>query len=198
MCIRDSKKAVEAYWKGGIDQAELERRGQALRAEHWQASRDAGLDFVTVGDFAFYDQVLNVSAMLGAVPPRFGAIDGDVDLDTTFRMARGRAPSGTPAAACEMTKYFDTNYHYLVPELHAGQRFRVASTRLFDEVAEAQAAGHPIKVALLGPVSWLWLGKEKSAGLDRLTLLDDVLSVYGEILERLAAQGVEWLSLIHI
>ncbi|RXE47242.1 5-methyltetrahydropteroyltriglutamate--homocysteine S-methyltransferase [Chromohalobacter israelensis] len=192
---RELKKAVEAYWKGDIDQAELERRGQALRAEHWQASRDAGLDFVTVGDFAFYDQVLNVSAMLGAVPPRFGAIDGDVDLDTTFRMARGRAPSGTPAAACEMTKYFDTNYHYLVPELHAGQRFRVASTRLFDEVAEAQAAGHPVKVALLGPVSWLWLGKEKSAGLDRLTLLDDVLSVYGEILERLAAQGVEWVQL---
>jgi len=192
---RELKKAVEAYWKGDIDQAALEQRGKALRAAHWQASRDAGLDLVTVGDFAFYDQVLNVSALLGAVPPRFGAVEGDVDLDTTFRMARGRAPTGEPAAACEMTKYFDTNYHYLVPELHADQRFRVASTRLFDEVAEAQAEGHPVKVALLGPISWLWLAKEKSEGLDRLTLLDALLPVYGEILERLAAQGVEWVQL---
>ncbi|MCK0713537.1 5-methyltetrahydropteroyltriglutamate--homocysteine S-methyltransferase [Chromohalobacter sarecensis] len=192
---RELKKAVEAYWKGEIDQTTLEESGKTLRAAHWQASRDAGLDLVTVGDFAFYDQVLNVSALLGAVPPRFGAIEGDVDLDTTFRMARGRAPTGEPAAACEMTKYFDTNYHYLVPELHAGQRFRVASTRLFDEVAEAQAEGHPVKVALLGPISWLWLAKEKSEGFDRLTLLDTLLPVYGEILERLAAQGVEWVQL---
>ncbi|WP_277810786.1 5-methyltetrahydropteroyltriglutamate--homocysteine S-methyltransferase [Chromohalobacter canadensis] len=192
---RELKKAVEAYWKGEIDQASLEDSGKALRAAHWQASRDAGLDLVTVGDFAFYDQVLNVSALLGAVPPRFGAVEGEVDLDTTFRMARGRAPTGEPAAACEMTKYFDTNYHYLVPELHADQRFRVASTRLFDEVAEAQAEGHPVKVALLGPISWLWLAKEKSEGLDRLTLLDALLPVYGEILERLAAQGVEWVQL---
>ncbi|WP_280540837.1 5-methyltetrahydropteroyltriglutamate--homocysteine S-methyltransferase [Chromohalobacter sp. 11-W] len=192
---RELKKAVEAYWKGDIDQAALEESGKALRAAHWKASRDAGLDLVTVGDFAFYDQVLNVSALLGAVPPRFGAVEGEVDLDTTFRMARGRAPTGEPAAACEMTKYFDTNYHYLVPELHTDQRFRVASTRLFDEVAEAQAEGHPVKVALLGPISWLWLAKEKSAGLDRLTLLDALLPVYGEILERLAAQGVEWVQL---
>ncbi len=192
---RELKKAVEAYWKGDIDQAALEESGKALRAAHWQASRDAGLDLVTVGDFAFYDQVLNVSALLGAVPPRFGAVEGEVDLDTTFRMARGRAPTGEPAAACEMTKYFDTNYHYLVPELHTDQRFRVASTRLFDEVAEAQAEGHPVKVALLGPISWLWLAKEKSAELDRLTLLDALLPVYGEILERLAAQGVEWVQL---
>ncbi|MCI0509162.1 methionine synthase (B12-independent) [Chromohalobacter marismortui] len=192
---RELKKAVEAYWKGDIDQASLEQCGKALRAAHWQASRDAGLDLVTVGDFAFYDQVLNVSALVGAVPPRFGAVEGDVDLDTTFRMARGRAPTGEPAAACEMTKYFDTNYHYLVPELHTGQRFRIASTRLFDEVAEAQAEGHPVKVALMGPVSWLWLAKEKSEGLDRLTLLDALLPVYGEILERLAAQGVAWVQL---
>ncbi|WP_280562800.1 5-methyltetrahydropteroyltriglutamate--homocysteine S-methyltransferase [Chromohalobacter sp. 48-RD10] len=192
---RELKKAVEAYWKGEIDQATLEESGKALRAAHWQASRDAGLDLVTVGDFAFYDQVLNVSALLGAVPPRFGAVEGEVDLDTTFRMARGRAPTGEPAAACEMTKYFDTNYHYLVPELHADQRFRVASTRLFDEVAEAQAEGHSVKVALLGPLSWLWLAKEKSEGLDRLTLLDALLPVYGEILERLSAQGVEWVQL---
>lgn len=193
---RELKKATEAYWKGEIEQSALEACGRELRARHWQAQRDAGLDLVTVGDFAFYDQVLNVTTLLGAVPERFGPVPDEIDLDTYFRMARGRAPSGEPAAACEMTKYFDTNYHYLVPELHAGQTFRLASRRLFDEVEEARAAGHAVKVTLLGPLSWLWLGKVKGdATLDRLSLLDRVLPVYGEILAALAEQGVEWVQL---
>lgn len=152
-----------------------------------------------MGDFAFYDQVLNVSVLLGSVPARFKAQQevaaGDVDLDTTFRMARGRAPSGQPAPACEMTKYFDTNYHYLVPELHEGQRFTLASHRLFDEVDEALTAGFTPKVTLTGPLTWLWLGKSQSGELDRLTLLDSVLDVYGEVLARLATLGVEWVQL---
>lgn len=192
---RELKHAVEAYWKGEIDQAALEARGAELRARHWQDQREAGLDLVTVGDFAFYDQVLNMSVLLGAVPSRFGAAVGEIDLDTTFRMARGRAPTGTPAAACEMTKYFDTNYHYLVPELHRNQRFRIASSRLFDEVAQARAAGHPVKVALLGPLSWLWLGKVKGEAFARLDLLDVLLPVYGEIFSRLAELGVAWVQL---
>ncbi|MHB0776199.1 5-methyltetrahydropteroyltriglutamate--homocysteine S-methyltransferase [Halomonas sp. WWR20] len=193
---RELKQAVESYWKGDIDSAALEARGAELRARHWQASRDAGLDLVTVGDFAFYDQILNVTAMVGAVPARFGPSGEQVDLDTTFRMARGRAPTGTPAAACEMTKYFDTNYHYLVPELHAGQTFRIASSRLFDEVEEARSAGHPVKVVLTGPLTWLWLGKAREEnGFERLDLLDALLPVYGEILNRLAEQGVEWVQL---
>ncbi|MCG6658621.1 5-methyltetrahydropteroyltriglutamate--homocysteine S-methyltransferase [Halomonas campisalis] len=197
---RELKRALESYWQGGLDREGLEAVGHELRARHWQAQRDAGLDLVTVGDFAFYDQVLNVSALLGAVPPRFGAEDeiarGEVDLDTQFRMARGRAPRGEPAAACEMTKYFDTNYHYLVPELHAGQTFRLASSRLFDEVEEARAAGHPVKVTLIGPLTWLWLGKEKGGdAFDRLSLLEALLPVYGEVLTRLAKQGVEWVQL---
>ncbi|KAA0013162.1 5-methyltetrahydropteroyltriglutamate--homocysteine S-methyltransferase [Billgrantia pellis] len=196
---RELKRAVEAYWRGRLDRAGLETTGRELRERHWQAQRDAGLDFVTVGDFAFYDQVLNVSVLLGAVPSRFGAdaeiARGEVDLDTQFRMARGRAPSGAPAAACEMTKYFDTNYHYLVPELRAGQAFRLASSRLFDEVAEARAAGYPVKVALTGPLTWLWLGKAQSGSFDRLSLLDAVLPIYGEILARLASLGVEWVQL---
>ncbi|QJQ94536.1 MULTISPECIES: 5-methyltetrahydropteroyltriglutamate--homocysteine S-methyltransferase [Halomonadaceae] len=194
---RELKKATEAYWAGAIDQAALELTGRELRQRHWKAQRDAGLDLVTVGDFAFYDQVLNVSVMLGAVPARFGRVDGEVDIDTSFRMARGRAPSGTPAAACEMTKYFDTNYHYLVPELHAGQRFQLACERLFAEVDEALAAGHAVKVALTGPLTWLWLGKVKGDDpqFDRLTLLDEIVPVYGEILSRLAGQGVEWVQL---
>ena len=196
---RELKKATEAYWKGECTRSELESTGRELRLRHWQAQQDAGLDFVSVGDFAFYDQVLNVSVALGAVPARFNAqhevAGGDIDLDTTFRMARGRAPSGDPAAACEMTKYFDTNYHYLVPELHEGQTFTLASNRLFDEVDEALRAGFTPKVTLTGPLTWLWLGKTKGGDFDRLTLLDSVLNVYGEILARLATQGIEWVQL---
>ncbi|PRY69799.1 5-methyltetrahydropteroyltriglutamate--homocysteine S-methyltransferase [Halomonas ventosae] len=199
---RELKRATEAYWQGDIDQQALEATGRDLRLVNWAAQREAGLDLVTVGDFAFYDQVLDVSVLLGAVPGRFGAeaevSRGEVSLDTAFRMARGRAPGGEPAAACEMTKYFDTNYHYLVPELHAGQAFRLASRRLFDQVDEARAAGHPVKVALTGPLTWLWLGKgrgEAGDDFDRLSLLDGVLDVYAEVLQRLAAQGVEWVQL---
>ncbi|MEA2116898.1 5-methyltetrahydropteroyltriglutamate--homocysteine S-methyltransferase [Halovibrio sp. HP20-50] len=196
---RELKKATEAYWKGECSRSELESTGRELRLRHWQAQQDAGLDFVSVGDFAFYDQVLNVSVALGAVPARFNAqaevAGGDIDLDTAFRMARGRAPSGEPAAACEMTKYFDTNYHYLVPELHEGQTFNLASNRLFDEVDEALRAGFTPKVTLTGPLTWLWLGKTKGGDFDRLTLLDSVLNVYGEILARLATQGIEWVQL---
>ncbi|MBL1270570.1 MAG: 5-methyltetrahydropteroyltriglutamate--homocysteine S-methyltransferase [Halomonas sp.] len=196
---RELKKATEAYWKGECSRSELESTGRELRLRHWQAQQDAGLDFVSVGDFAFYDQVLNVSVALGAVPSRFNAqaevAGGDIDLDTTFRMARGRAPRGEPAAACEMTKYFDTNYHYLVPELHEGQTFTLASNRLFDEVDEALRAGFTPKVTLTGPLTWLWLGKTKGGDFDRLTLLDSVLDVYSEILARLATQGIEWVQL---
>jgi 5-methyltetrahydropteroyltriglutamate--homocysteine methyltransferase len=201
---RELKKATEAYWQGELDRAALEASSAELRRRHWTEQREAGLDWVTVGDFAFYDQVLDLSVMLGAVPARFQAdqqiAQGRVDLDTAFRMARGRAPSGEPAAACEMTKYFDTNYHYLVPELHEGQTFRLASSALFDQVDEALAAGHPVKVTLIGPLTWLWLGKvrgETSPGeaFDRLTLLEALLPVYGEILARLGEQGVEWVQL---
>lgn len=196
---RELKKATEAYWQGECPREALEQVGRDLRLRHWQAQQAAGLDLVSVGDFAFYDQVLNVSALLGAVPERFNAAQevaaGDVDLDTTFRMARGRAPSGEPAPACEMTKYFDTNYHYLVPELHEGQRFTLASNRLFDEVDEALTAGFTPKVTLTGPLTWLWLGKPQSGELDRLMLLDSVLDVYCEVLARLATQGIEWVQL---
>ncbi|WP_438456171.1 5-methyltetrahydropteroyltriglutamate--homocysteine S-methyltransferase [Vreelandella venusta] len=196
---RELKKATEAYWKGDISREDLEATWQALRLSHWQIQQNAGLDFISVGDFAFYDQVLNVSVMLGAVPARFNAQHevsaGNVDLDTVFRMARGRAPSGTPAAACEMTKYFDTNYHYLVPELHKGQSFTLASERLFNEVDEALQAGFTPKVTLTGPLTWLWLGKTKGSDFDRLSLLDSVLDVYSEILARLATQGIEWVQL---
>ena len=115
---RELKRAVEAYWAGKSDLATLERAGASLRARHWAQQADAGLDYVTAGDFAFYDQVLATSALLGAVPARFGKVEGEVDLNTQFRMARGRAPVGEDVVAQEMTKWFDTNYHYILSLIH--------------------------------------------------------------------------------
>ncbi len=192
---RELKHAVEAYWKGEIDQATLQSRGRALRQQYWQRQAESGLDLIPVGDFSWYDQVLDLSCLLGVVPERFGHGGGPVDLDTAFRMARGRAPSGQPAAACEMTKWFDTNYHYIVPEFVPGQRFVLSSEALFKQVHEAQTAGHRVKPVLLGPLSYLWLGKTWQQDFDKLSLLDSLLAAYGEILQRLAAQGVEWVQL---
>jgi 5-methyltetrahydropteroyltriglutamate--homocysteine methyltransferase len=191
---RELKRAVEAYWKGDIDRTALEQTGKMLRERHWTLQAQAGLDLIPVGDFSWYDQVLDMSCLLGVVPPRFEHSGGDIDLDTLFRMARGRAPSGKPAAACEMTKWFDTNYHYLVPEFNNGQSFSLSSSQLFDQVAEAQALGHRVKPVILGPLSYLWLGKCKGGEFDKLELLDALLPVYGEILDRLKAQGVEWVQ----
>ncbi len=192
---RELKKAQEAYWHGDIDAGQLEQVGRELRARHWQLQADKGLDLIPVGDFSFYDTLLDLTAALGVVPPRFGWDGGEVDLDTYFRMARGRAPSGTPAAACEMTKWFDTNYHYIVPELEANQSFALSSSRLFEQVAEAQALGHTVKAVLPGPLTWLWLGKTKGGDFDKLTLLEGLIGVYGEILQRLKQQGVEWVQI---
>ena len=192
---RELKFAVERYWAGEIDRSGLFQAARERRAEAWALQAKAGLDYVSVGDFSFYDHVLDLSVMLGAVPPRFEHRDEAVDLDTMFRMARGRAPTGKPAAACEMTKWFDTNYHYIVPELHRGQSFRLSSDKLFAETEEALALGYKVKARILGPLSWLRLGKAKDSGLDRLTLLDGLLPVYRQILGRLAGLGVEWVQI---
>ncbi len=192
---RELKWVLESYWKGESDAAALAATARELRARHWRLQQAAGLEHVAVGDFSLYDHVLDHSAMFGAVPPRFGAVAGEVDLNTYFRMARGRAPSGEPTHACEMTKWFDTNYHYIVPELHQGQTFHLASNRLFDEVAEAQALGLAPRPVLLGPLTWLWLGKVKGEAFDKLELLDALLPIYGEILAKLKAQGVEWAQI---
>lgn len=191
---RELKKAVEAYWQGKLSRTDLENTGKELRARHWQLQAQAGLDMVSVGDFAWYDHVLEMSTLLGVVPPRYQHTGGLVDLDTLFRMARGRAPTGTETTACEMTKWFDTNYHYIVPEFNTDQTFALSSNKLFDEIAEAQAAGHTVKPVLLGPLSYLWLGKTKGSDFDKLTLLNKLLPVYTEILNKLAAQKVEWVQ----
>ncbi|HDL8055459.1 TPA: 5-methyltetrahydropteroyltriglutamate--homocysteine S-methyltransferase [Yersinia enterocolitica] len=192
---RELKKAQESYWAGSSTQEELLNVGRELRARHWQQQQQAGVDLVPVGDFAWYDHVLATSLLLGNVPERHQNADGSIDLDTLFRIGRGRAPTGTPAAAAEMTKWFNTNYHYMVPEFQQGQQFKLGWTQLLDEVDEALALGHKIKPVLLGPVTYLWLGKVKGEQFDRLSLLKDILPIYQQVLGELAKRGIEWVQI---
>ncbi|WP_368900234.1 5-methyltetrahydropteroyltriglutamate--homocysteine S-methyltransferase [Mixta calida] len=192
---RELKKAQESYWAGNSSQEELLAVGRELRACHWQQQKDAGVDIVPVGDFAWYDHVLTTSLLLGNVPARHQNKNGAVDLDTLFRIGRGRAPTGEPAAAAEMTKWFNTNYHYMVPEFTKGQQFRLSWTQLLDEVDEALALGHKVKPVLLGPVTYLWLGKVKGEQFDRLSLLNDILPVYQQVLAELAKRDIEWVQI---
>ena len=191
---RELKFALEKYWRGESSVAELESVARELRRTHWQWQADAGVAQLPVGDFAYYDQVLTLSATLGVIPERHRD-GGAVNLDTLFRIARGRAPSGKHAPASEMTKYFNTNYHYLVPELSEDQRFDIAWEQLFEEVTEAQTLGHTAKPVLLGPVTFLYLSKTVGSEFDRLTLLPALVECYQAILARFAAQGVEWVQL---
>ncbi|MEI7285583.1 5-methyltetrahydropteroyltriglutamate--homocysteine S-methyltransferase [Pectobacterium carotovorum] len=192
---RELKKAQENYWAGNATQEELLTVGRELRARHWQQQKDAGVDLLPVGDFAWYDHVLTTSLLLGNVPARHQNEDGSVDLDTLFRIGRGRAPTGQLAAAAEMTKWFNTNYHYMVPEFTKGQQFKLTWTQLLDEVDEALALDHNVKPVLLGPVTYLWLGKVKGEQFDRLSLLQDILPVYQQVLAELAKRGIEWVQI---
>ncbi len=209
---RELKTALERHWKGELDEAALQAVGATLRQRHWAAQRDAGLAWVTAGDFAYYDHVANHIALFGCEPARFGFSGQESALARYVTLARGVAAEAGHAAhgegcgcgaegqvqggrpALEMTKWFDTNYHYLVPEFGPETSFRLASRRLLDEVAEAQALGHAVKPVLLGPLSFLWLGKSKVEGFDRLELLDALLPVYAELLAALVARGVEWVQ----
>lgn len=192
---RELKKAQERYWAGNSSQDALLAVGRELRARHWQQQKEAGVDVLPVGDFAWYDHVLTTSLLLGNVPARHQNNDGSVDLDTLFRIGRGRAPSGEPAAAAEMTKWFNTNYHYMVPEFTQGQQFKLTWTQLLDEVDEALALGHNVKPVLLGPITYLWLGKVKGAPFNRLSLLKEILPVYKQVLAELKKRPVEWVQI---
>src|SRR5699024_10600011 len=152
---RELKKATEAYWKGDLDRAGLEAVGAELRRENWNKQRQAGIELIPSNDFSFYDQVLDMSCLLGHVPGRFQWDGKHADLDVAFAMARGT----DDAIACEMTKWFDTNYHYLVPEFTQGTRFALSDSKIFDEFAEAKAQGLTTKPVLVGPATYLTLGK---------------------------------------
>jgi 5-methyltetrahydropteroyltriglutamate--homocysteine methyltransferase len=173
---RELKTALESYWRGAIPAAELEQVGAGLRAAHWEQQRRAGLAFATVGDFSLYDQVADHIQLFGCEPERFGfdggSTAGDDPLQRYFAMARGDgreaccASHGSGGHALDMTKWFDTNYHYLVPEFAPSTAFTLHAERLLGQVAEARALGHRVKAALIGPLTFLWLGKER--GIERL------------------------------
>jgi len=192
---RELKRATESYWSGKVSRESLLSTGAELRARHWRLQRDAGIDLPASNDFSYYDRVLDTCALVGAVPPRYGWAGTAVDLDTYFAMARGVQSGGRDVTAMEMTKWFDTNYHYLVPEFSPDQSFRLASTKPVDEFVEAQTLGIKTKPVLVGPVTFLLLGKGKASGFDRLDLLDRLLPVYAEVLGRLAAAGAPWVQL---
>ncbi|MBI3382107.1 MAG: 5-methyltetrahydropteroyltriglutamate--homocysteine S-methyltransferase [Aquabacterium sp.] len=194
---RELKFALESYWKGQTPREDLLAVGAQLRQQHWQAQ--SGLDQVPVGDFAFYDQVLDMSFTLGNLPERVRDFHGDA-LDNAFRVARGRTAShseccgGGGVQAGEMTKWFDTNYHYIVPEFATGTTFKLDATRLLAQLDEAHSQGVKARPVLIGPVTYLWLGKAKDAS-NKLALLERLLPVYAQLLDLLAAHGVEWVQI---
>ncbi|TXH80503.1 MAG: 5-methyltetrahydropteroyltriglutamate--homocysteine S-methyltransferase [Rhizobium sp.] len=201
---RELKFALESYWAGKTDRAALLEIAKTLRADHWRLQKEKGIDIIPSNDFSFYDHVLDTAVMLGAVPPVYGWRGGPVDLDIYFAMARGssggdhagcgHAHHAVDAAALEMTKWFDTNYHYMVPELKADQRFELTSNRPLEAFLEARALGIHTRPVILGPVTFLKLSKaiDGSAPID---LLPQLLPIYARIVSELAAAGVDSIQM---
>ena len=186
---RELKKAQESYWKGDIDAAALHAVAKDLRARHWKLQQDAGIEVIPSNDFAYYDHVLDTSVLVGAIPPRFADITDPDQL--YFGMARGTAA----APAMEMTKWFDTNYHFIVPELHAGQTFALNAAKPLAHYNEAKALGIDTRPVIVGPVTFLSLAKAKDEGLDTLDLIDQLIPVYADLLRQLAAAGAQWVQI---
>src|SRR5690554_5118689 len=189
---RELKKANEQYWAGKITQSELLETAGKIRKDNWKLQQEAGIDLIPSNDFSFYDQVLDLSFTLGAIPERYRPLAEKEDiseLDLYFATARGYQKDGFDIIAMEMTKWFDTNYHYIVPEFYKNQQFNLYSKKIFNEFAEAKALGIQTKPVLIGPVSYLLLGKEKEAGFDKLDLIDKLFPVYVEVLKGLQELG---------
>lgn len=197
---RELKRAVEKFWSGKIEGPELLEVCRELRAANWKRQQAAGIEHIPSNDFSMYDQVLDTSAMVGAIPKRYQWSGEIVDAATYFAMARGGkggqsvSASTEGVSAMEMTKWFDTNYHYLVPEFEAHQSFKLSSTKPVDEYLEAKALGIETRPVLLGPVSFLLLGKTWEEQIDPLSLLDSLLPVYAEVLSQLVEAGAQWVQ----
>ncbi len=197
---RELKKAVESYWKKNpstrsatetnFSLADLQKEAAVIRAKNWQTQKAAGINFIPSNDFSFYDQTLDCLALFGAVPERFNFSGGNVDLDLYFAMARGAQRDGVDVTAMEMTKWFDTNYHYIVGEFRKNQQFKISSTKIFDEFLEAKRLGIETRPVVLGPISFLLLGKSID-GSDKLDLLDNLLVAYSELFKKLQDLGVK-------
>ena len=191
---RELKAALESYWRGDTTADDLQRTARDLRHCHWQLQRDAGADVVPCNDFALYDHVLDTAFLFDAIPEAYRTLADADPLAGYFALARGVQRDGTDLRALEMTKWFDTNYHYLVPELHARQDFRLRGDKPVAEFLEARAAGHAARPVLLGPVSFLLLAKTVD-GSDRLALLDRLLPVYADLLAKLHDAGADWVQI---
>ena len=192
---RELKKALERYWSSPNDELPLLQEAARIRALHWKEQAGAGIDVIPSGDFSFYDHMLDAAAMLGAVPERYGTGNGPVTLPAYFAMARGSQAKGRDLPALEMTKWFDTNYHYIVPELAPRQTFRLSFTQVLDHFVEARAKGFPTRPVLPGPVTFLSLAKTSSEKSDPLGFLDAMLPVYEEVLKRLKELGADWVQI---
>ena len=191
---RELKKAIEAYWKGSLSQEEMLKEASHIRMDNWQTQKDVGINHIPSNDFSLYDQMLDMSCLLGCIPERYEWNGGNVDLDLYFAMARGSQKNGRDVIACEMTKWFDTNYHYLVPEFEAHQVFTMSSTKIFDHYKQAKDAGIETRPVLIGPITYLSLGKMHDDS-DPMALLPKLLTVYEEILKRLDKMGVGWVQI---
>ena len=194
---RELKKACELYWSGKTTHRNLIQTGKNIRQENWLLQKQAGIDLIPCNDFSFYDQVLDMSLTVSAIPSRYHDVivnKNNTELDLYFAMARGYQRDGLDITAMEMTKWFDTNYHYIVPEFHKDQIFKLFSSKVIDEFYEARQLGIVTKPVLIGPVSYLLLGKEKEDNFDRIDLIQNLLPVYLEILKRLDKLNVQWIQ----
>ncbi|MCC7092396.1 MAG: 5-methyltetrahydropteroyltriglutamate--homocysteine S-methyltransferase [Nitrosomonas sp.] len=192
---RELKFALEKYWKGEISEQTLLSTVDTLRQQHWHDQLK--LDWMPVGDFSLYDHVLDTSFMLGNIPARVSTLAGS-EIDNYFRVARGRSAADTSSCSCvnagEMTKWFDTNYHYIVPEFDKNTHFSLHASRILEQINQAQEIHQHVKPVILGPVTYLWLGKAKD-GSERLDLLDNLLAVYAQLLSEFKNAGVEWVQI---
>lgn len=189
---RELKKEIEKYWKGNSNETELLTIAKNIKIENWQAQKDTDIDFISSNDFSFYDQVLDTCLLLGCIPERFKEIQkNESELDLYFAMARGLQNDKHDAIAMEMTKWFDTNYHYIVPEFTENQSFKLFSTKVIEEFKEAKALSIQTKPVFIGPITFLNLGKNKEDhSFNKLSLLKNILPVYLEAIDKLVAEGV--------
>jgi len=194
---RELKKAVEGYWAGKISYEQLMQISSTIKQKNWLTQKDLGIDLIPSNDFSLYDHVLDLAFAINAIPDRYAQLHRNSDkskLDLYFAMARGYQDGVTDITAMEMTKWFDTNYHYIVPEFYKNQKFWLSNFKLIDEFQEAKKLGIITKPVILGPVSFLLLGKEKEEGFDRIDLLGNLLDAYFEMISLLVDNGVEWIQ----
>ncbi|MCK5384652.1 MAG: 5-methyltetrahydropteroyltriglutamate--homocysteine S-methyltransferase [Alphaproteobacteria bacterium] len=193
--MRQLKKAVEGYWKSKVSQDELLNTGKELRAHNWQLQNNAGMDHIPSGDFSFYDHILDLTATLGLVPKRYGWDGNEIKLDTYFAMARGAQQGDLDVTAMEMTKWHDTNYHYIVPEFEEGMTPKLSYSKIFDHYQEAKDLGIETRPVIVGPATYVFLGKAQYEDFSHEEMVKKLIPVYNEILQKLSDMGAQWVQI---